>query len=169
MDGFHVVPQQEEQEKLSVDEEEGSGRSLAFSAAPGRDAGTAALVDVQSEVSLLNDRQHHQLPSGVVVDEELLIPPSVTRCRKRSVACGRRTLAALRFVFSTAKITVALFAAFLAILVTFWALTPLCTSCVRSRDGPTSRVGPAADESGWSTLRINQLQVSGGRWIYCPR
>jgi len=33
MDGFHTVPQQEDQGKLSEDEEEGSGTSKIFSAA----------------------------------------------------------------------------------------------------------------------------------------
>lgn len=156
MDGFHVVPQQEGQDTLSEDEEEGNGKSSIFSAALGSDPDTAAFMDAQREVALFN----HLLPGAE--EERGIAAPPTTRCRRWSVTCGRRTLSSLRFVRTTARVTVTLFAAFLVILVTYWALSPLCTSCARSWDGPAfGVVVPAADETGWSTLRINQLQVSG--------
>ncbi|CAM9955126.1 unnamed protein product [Ectocarpus sp. 6 AP-2014] len=83
--------------------------------------------------------------------------------------CGRRLLAALKFAWSTAMVTVASFLALLAVTIFFWALSPVCTSCVRSSGQLPSSVVPAADEQGTSTLYINQLQVIGTHNSYHRR
>lgn len=51
-------------------------------------------------------------------------------------------------------------AAALAVLITFWALFPVCTSCLGKNFDAGSVVKVAgSDETGWSNLHINQLQV----------
>ncbi|CAN0249689.1 unnamed protein product [Ectocarpus sp. 4 AP-2014] len=83
--------------------------------------------------------------------------------------CGRRLMAALKFVWSTAVVTVTSFLALLAVAIFFWALSPVCTSCVRSSGQLSSSVVPAAEEQGTSILYINQLQVIGTHNSYHRR
>ncbi|CAM9998141.1 unnamed protein product [Ectocarpus sp. 12 AP-2014] len=88
---------------------------------------------------------------------------------RRPAVCGRRLMAALNFAWSTAVVTVTSFLALLAVVIFFWALSPVRTSCVRSSGQLSSSVVPAADEQGTSTLYINQLQVIGTHNSYHRR
>lgn len=98
------------------------------------------------------------------------------RARKRWVAvCQKRARGALCLAKSAARFLLTSLAAALAILITYWALFPVCTySCLRNFSDPPSSsesaaassaaaaaaaAGLVADEKGRSTLYINQLQV----------
>lgn len=111
-------------------------------------------------------------PQSPPVDPDTLTQLQVdsSTYRERWV-CGR-VRAALRFAKSTASFALTLLGAAMAILITFWALFPVCTSCLRThavlptQGGTPARLG----ETGWSTLYINQLQVREGQrkaWDTC--
>lgn len=154
VDGLLGFPQQQRSE----DEEEGGGALLrACTGARGRsDAGTAVVASLPERSTFNEELQ----------PEELLLVaplPTASSWRRRSILCGRMAVTTLKFVWSTATATATLVGALLATLVFFWALYPVCTSCVRSRRSSSAdSVTAAAAESGQSTLYINQLQVSGG-------
>lgn len=154
MDGLLVFPQQ-----LWGDEEDGGGSLLCASAGTGglSDAGVAAVASAPQDTTF----------NQQIRPEELLLvaPLPTASCRRRWILCGRTVMATLKFVWSTATVTATLVAALLATLIFFWALSPVCTSCVRSSRRSNSAAlatATAAVESGWSTLHINQLQVSPG-------
>lgn len=173
--GLLLLPQQQQQQTkqhgLSArDEETGGARLLSSSAgAAGRrsdDPRTAMVANFQNNI--INQQQQALTAAPSAGDDLLSVatPPGGYSCRRLRGVCGRALVASLNFVWSTATVTVTLVAALLAILITFWALSPVCTTCVRSsrRVRSSSNTGAAAtaDESGWSTLYINQLQVSQG-------
>eukprot|EP00752_Nemacystus_decipiens_P003459 g3194.t1 len=157
MDGLLGFPQQQ----LSEDEEEGGAGLLCASAVAAgarNGAGTAAVV-----ASVPKEPTFNENPEPV---EELLtavapLPTASSSWSRRSVLCGRTTVAALKLVWSTGTATATLAGALLATLVFFWALYPVCTSCVRRPRNANSAALTTAGERGWSTLYINQLQVIG--------
>lgn len=159
MDGHLVYPQQQQ---LSEDEEEGGGAFLCSSARSGErsDAGTAAVTSAPKDDTTF---EQHLRPNDLF----LVAPPSTasSSCSRRWILCGRTVMAMLKFVWSTATVTMTLIAALLATLVFFWALSPVCTTCVRSSKRSNSAAAAIIEsgmESGRSSLYINQLQVSHG-------
>eukprot|EP00903_Cladosiphon_okamuranus_P019957 g18340.t2 len=160
------TPQQQQQR--SKDEEEGGEALLHAYTGAGRqcDTGKAAVAG-GPEGSTFNEEQPEE--------ELLFIAPvptaSSTRGRRSILLRGRAAVATLKVVWSTATATAALVGALLATLVFFWALYPVCTSCVRSRRSKSAALvgAAAAAESGRSTLYINQLQVIGTHNSYHRR
>lgn len=152
MDGLLGFPQQQ----LSDDEEEGGAGVLrASTVAGGRsDAGTPVVASVPEDTTFNENLEPEEL---------LFVAPLATASswRRRAILCGRTGMATLKFVWSTATATAVLVGALLATLIFFWALYPVCTSCVRPRRANSAAV-TTAGESGRSTLYINQLQVSRG-------
>ncbi|CAM9359301.1 unnamed protein product [Ectocarpus fasciculatus] len=149
LDGSPVFPRHE----LSRDEEEGN----------------ECLFRACSSTAERSENSGAGSTGGARVDH---FPPlflSLWRTRWTAI-CGRRVMVALKFVWSTAMVTVTSFFALLAVAIFFWALSPVCTSCVRSSGQPTTlSVVPTADEQGTSTLYINQLQVIGTHNSYHRR
>lgn len=102
------------------------------------------------------------------------------RCRKRlreeedgMRCCCSSVLTMLRFGFSTVTAAVTLLLMGMAVLITFWALFPVCTRCRHHYRGAAAERSVAAaagdgslEETGWSTLYINELQVSESFWLY---
>lgn len=102
------------------------------------------------------------LPGGPETLTQLQVDSSTYRGRW---VCGR-VRAVLRFAKSTASFALTLLGAAMAILIMFWALFPVCTSCLRTHAVLPTQGGTTTSggETGWSTLYINQLQVrEGGR------
>ncbi|CAM9318805.1 unnamed protein product [Scytosiphon promiscuus] len=163
--GLLACPQQDRE--FSWEEEEGEGSYLGASA---RQSGssTVAAGGVQKYTALARESDH--APSSAEELVPLSDPSATVSCRRWWRICGERTASALRFVWTTMTVTITLIAAFLAILTTFWALSPVCTSCVRSSRRPNSEHAVMTlGETGWSTLRINQLQVIGTHNSYHRR
>ena len=125
------------------------------------DAGTTVVASVPTDATF----SEINLEPGEGLMMMFVVPlPTASSWRRRSILCGRTAMAALKFAGSTATVTVTLAGALLATLIFFWALYPVCTSCVRSRRTISPALTTAGGESGRSTLYINQLQVSqGGR------
>lgn len=104
-------------------------------------------------------------PSAPVGPETPSTPPQVDSSTFRARWVWERVRAALRFAKSTASFALTLLGAAMAILIMFWALFPVCTSCLRTHAvlPPRGRTAGGVEETGWSTLYINQLQVSEGK------
>lgn len=151
--GLLSFPQQDR--GLSWEGEEEEGFSLSSSARRS-ELSPAAAESVQKYTALDGDRHHESADELLPLSD----PFTIVSCRRWWGFCEERAMSALRFVWTTMTVTITLIAAFLAILTTFWALSPICTSCVRSsRRSNSGNAVTTADERGWSTLRINQLQV----------
>ncbi|CAN0445800.1 unnamed protein product, partial [Laminaria digitata] len=87
-------------------------------------------------------------------------PPAPAPRLEERWLCGR-ALAALRFAKSTASMVLIFVAGCAAVLVTFWSLFPVCTSCMLRSHSLRQDISTPSNETGWSTLYINQLQVGG--------
>lgn len=82
--------------------------------------------------------------------------------RARRPDCWQGVIRVWRFGISTACAALTLLFASLAVLITFWALFPVCTQCRHHRLGTAASISASdrlAGETGWSTLYINELQV----------